>query len=534
MSKNSKNWLGNRLRLKLLPTTFLALSLALAACAPDPSLWGDLSTPTPNGTPQLPGAVTYDLVATITPTASVTPLVVLPLPGTATPGSEPMPTLPPVNTAGPLLLIKASSGDTLDIVAKRAGVSPAQIVSDVVLPPADALLKPGTLLLVPDILPKGDGPAEPFFPDSEFVYSPSAADFDANTYVSVQNGALAAYREYLMSKAWTTGAEAVQRIALDNSLNPRLLLAIIEYESRWVRGQPASFAQDEYPLGYVDYHYRGLFRQLMWAAGELSVGYYGWRAGTLNEISFPDGSTLRLSPKLNASSAGLMYFFAKLHNRPAWDQAVNSIAGLQAEMFGDPWARAAAVEPLFPPGLAQPELSLPFEPGKVWSFSGGPHSAWERQGALAALDFAPAAAVQGCVDSDHWILAPASGQVVRVDEGVVILDLDDDGREQTGWVMLFLHVATAGKAELGEFIPKDGKIGHPSCEGGVSTGTHVHIARKYNGEWILAEGPLAFNLDGWIARNGQEPYKGWLARGDQSIEACTCGTFETRIKREKP
>ncbi len=35
-------------------------------------------------------------------------------------------------------------------------------------------------------------------------------------------------------------------------------------------------------------------------------------------------------------------------------------------------------------------------------------------------------------------------------------------------------------------------------QGGEVTGTHVHIARKYNGEWILADGPLAFNLEGWI------------------------------------
>ena len=38
-------------------------------------------------------------------------------------------------------------------------------------------------------------------------------------------------------------------------------------------------------------------------------------------------------------------------------------------------------------------------------------------------------------------------------------------------------------------------------EGGHVTGTHVHIARKYNGEWIPADG-LAFNLEGWVAHDG--------------------------------
>ena len=33
-------------------------------------------------------------------------------------------------------------------------------------------------------------------------------------------------------------------------------------------------------------------------------------------------------------------------------------------------------------------------------------------------------------------------------------------------------------------------LGHPSCEGGNVTGTHVHLARKFNGEWIGAGGRM--------------------------------------------
>jgi len=116
---------------------------------------------------------------------------------------------------------------------------------------------------------------------------------------------------------------------------------------------------------------------------------------------------------------------------------------------------------------------------------------------------------------------------------VVILDLDGDGDERTGWVILFLHIASAGKAKTGAVLEKDDKIGHPSCEGGVSTGTHLHLARKYNGEWILADGPLPFDLDGWISRNGVAPYKGTLTKGDKIISASTSGSFETRIIRDK-
>jgi LasA protease len=518
--------------MKRLLQVFLLLTLTTSCAAPGGGLWGDVATPTPPG-PPTPTRIAYALVATITPTLTVTPQLVLPLSDTLTPDAPLMPTLPPVNTAGPMLLLRARSGDTLEIVAKRSGVRVDQIISDVILPAPNALLNPGVQLLVPDQLPAERTSNGLMLPDSEFVLSSSAIGFDTIQYVNDAGGYLSRYSQYLMSNGTTSGALAVQRVAYDNSLHPRLLLAVIELESRWVRGQPTTFVQDEYPLGYLDFNYKGFYRQLTWAAGELSVGYYGWRSGELTEITFDDGSRISLSPSLNAATAGLMYFLSKTHNREAWSQAVAAFPLLYAEMFGDPWPQAEQIEPLFPPGLTQPELSLPFQPGQVWSYTGGPHSAWERKGALAALDFAPGSIETGCVKSDKWVVAPAPGLVVRTGEGVVILDLDGDGYEQTGWALLFLHISDQDKVKTGTYLQKDDKIGHPSCEGGSSTGTHVHMARKYNGEWILAGGALPFNLSGWVAAQGAAPYKGTIMRNDIIINASTSGAFETRITRDK-
>ncbi len=538
--------------------SLILLSSLLSACGADSGLWGAQFTPTP---PAKASATSPGNPAP-TQTHDLTPLAVLPLPGTPTPGmaptsapiggggldfgatppaiptDSPFPTatLPPVNAGGPMEIYTSQGGDTLEIIAQRFQINPQQIISDQVLPPADALLTPGTLLLLPKSTnTEAMSPGERTIPDSEVVFGPSAMDFDISAYITAQNGYLNTYKEYIISGGWTTGAQAVERIAYENSLNPRIILAIIEYESHWVRGQPSTLAADEYPLGHVDYHYRRLFRQLMWASGVLSTGYYDWRAGKLTTLTFNDGTSLRMNPQLNAGTAAIQYYFAQTHDRAAWEQIVapNGFSALYAEMFGPPWERAQAFEPNLPAGLTQPELSLPFEPGKIWAFTGGPHSAWEIEGALAAIDFAPGAVEQGCVATENWVLAPAAGVVVRTATGVVVLDLDGDGHEQTGWNILFLHIATAGKAKLGASLQKDDKIGHPSCEGGISTGTHTHIARKYNGEWILADGPLPFNLDGWITHSSGAPYKGTLTKGDQTITASTSGTFTTRIIREK-
>jgi LasA protease len=522
----------------------------LTACArtTNPELWGAPTPPTPQTSdPANHPLVSFSisptvLIPNIIPSPSVTPLMVLPMPGSPTPGMAPSQqpptsaTLPPVNAAGPMDVYRSQSGDTLNAVAKRFGVDVSQIISDVVLPPPMVLIQIDTLLLMPKPTPDATmGPGERSIPDSEIVLGPSTMKFNTIDYVNEQNGYLANYREYILSGGDTSGAQAVERISLENSLNPRIILGIIEYESHWVRGKPTNVAQNDYPLGYFDYHNKGLFRQLMWASGTLSDGYYRWRSGDLTELTFKDGTKVRLNPNLNAGTAAIQYYFSQTHTRAEWDQAVASTGfpALFTEMFGPPWERAAAYEPVIPNGLIQPPLTLPFEPGKIWSFSGGPHSAWEEQGALAALDFAPGAREHGCVATDTWVLAPAAGVVARTGDGVVILDLDGDGYEQTGWNILFLHIRSDGKAKLGQMLQKGDHIGHASCEGGVATGTHLHIARKFNGEWMLADGPVPFIMDSWVAHNGAAPYKGTLTNGDKTIEASTSGSYETRIIRDK-
>ena len=73
-------------------------------------------------------------------------------------------------------------------------------------------------------------------PDSELVYSPSATDFDVAAYINAAGGYLSTYSEWLQSTKTTSGAQVIQRVALENSINPRLLLALIEYQSGWVYG----------------------------------------------------------------------------------------------------------------------------------------------------------------------------------------------------------------------------------------------------------------------------------------------------------
>ena len=178
-------------------------------------------------------------------------------------------------------------------------------------------------------------------------------------------------------------------------------------------------------------------------------------------------------------------------------------------------------------------MIVPFAAEQIWAYSGGPHGAGTREGARAAIDFAPGNTEPGCVPSQNWVVAAAPGLVVRSEKGVLVLDMDGDGYEQTGWVLAYLHIATENKIPVGSWVVKGQLMGFPSCEGGFSTGTHIHIARKYNGEWILAGGAMPFTLSGWVAGAGEKAYEGTLTRDGVVITANPYGTADTVIIRAK-
>lgn len=533
--------------MKRLISFFIATSFLLASCVGNTSLWGQYLTPTPpRGIP--PSSTPAPIIPTQTQDVSILEAVAETVTPAASFGEafvtqESTPfventSIPTTNA--PTVLYYTQSGDWLPAVAARFGVDVEDITSPKPLPERE-LIDPNTLLLIPDTLGRSIPftPAVQLIPDNELIFSSSAIGFDIADYVKQAGGYLSTYREYLGTTGWTSGARAIERLAYENSVNPRLLLAILDFEARWVRGKPENEFRIDYPLAQENYRNKGMFLQLTWGINQLSKGYYDWRAGKITELTFRDGNKLRIDPTLNAGTVGLMYYFSLNHTLNEWLRIMDQSSGFlpfYQSMFGDPWSRADMSGPIFPPGIGQPEMALPFEIRSAWALTGGPHSAWghddDAAGPLAALDFAPPSAKSGCLSNDKWVVASAAGLVVRSGNGVVVVDLDGDGSEQTGWNILYLHVATNDRVAKGLWVEKDNQIGHPSCEGGVSTGTHVHIARKYNGEWVIADGPLPLVLSGWTVYAGEKPYQGKMVKGDKVITADLYGQSLAVIRRE--
>jgi hypothetical protein len=447
-------------------------------------------------------------------------------------GPTPLPIREP-HPPGELFEYRAQSGDTLEAIAAHFNSTVEEILTaNPDLPASITTLPPEYPLQIPAYYVPLTGSPFHILPDSEVIYGPSAAGFDVSEEIDRRGGFLgdlSAFAYKRQREAW----EVVQVIAENYSLSPRILLAIMEYQSQALTAPFPEGEQATYPMGVEEARYKGLFWQLVWVAERLNDGYYGWRTGALEEIELADGFFVRPDPWQNAGTVAIHLVFAGIYGKQTFEHVVSPDGFYQTykELWGDPFEAEIT---LIPGNLQQPELSLPFMPNRIWDFTAGPHFCWGKSLPLGALDFAPPAMEGGCVPSAEWITAPAEGIIVRSDEATVVLDLDGDGDERTGWVLFFFHVGTEGRVAQGSVVEAGDLLGHPSCEGGISTGTHFHVARRYNGEWIQAGGAVAFVLDGWVTDFGDEPYLGTLTKGSKVVPASEVSTAANRIFYELP
>jgi murein DD-endopeptidase MepM/ murein hydrolase activator NlpD len=430
-----------------------------------------------------------------------------------------VPSLPnrPEYQPGEMVDYLVQSGDTLPALAGHFDTTGAEIQAGNPQIPVDATtLQPGMTVRIPMPFAPAWGTPIQIMPDSLFVDGPSVNGFDTEEFVSSQPGWLKDYREDI-GGVERSGAGLVDIVATNFSISPRALLVLLEYQTGAL-SQPVPPLGD-YPLGHIDANATGLYRQLVWAANILNAGYYGWRTGSLTQLVHPDYTIERPDPWQTAATLAFQYYFS-LGPLPGYAHATGAdgLKVVYLKLFGDPWAANVDL-PAIPANLQQPALVLPFPAGYAWSFTGGPHSAWGAAALQpwAAIDFAPP--VHNCDISDVPVVAMADGIVARSEAGVVMEDLDGDGNERTGWDILYLHIASKGEAGLGQRLKSGDPLGFASCQGGEATGTNVHIARKYNGEWMPIDGAVPFNLEGWIAHTGLAAYQGTLTRGNQTVTA---------------
>ena len=137
-------------------------------------------------------------------------------------------------------------GDTLGTIASAYGISLSALMEANDLSEA-SLLTVGMVLEIPPIeTDPNPGSSFKLIPDSELVYGPASIHFDVNAFVQEQGGYLASYAQDVNGE-YLTGTEILELVAENYSVNPRLLLALLEYRGGWVANPTPENV--DYPLG---------------------------------------------------------------------------------------------------------------------------------------------------------------------------------------------------------------------------------------------------------------------------------------------
>lgn len=478
---------------------------------------------TPTGQPVTP-TTAISAAATAGP-ATVALSTATPLPTrqpspTPIPSIEPMPI--PTPAGAPFIYHTITEGETLGYIADTYHTDLDTLIKMNGLSGPEAIIQTDQNLRVPVETDKV-APAAALLPDSEVVFSPVFTGFNTAEYITQKGGYLANFQQYVDGKP-LTGPEIVELVSKQFSVGPRLLLALLEYYGGWVTHATLTQEQLNQPLGPHNPRGSDLYRALAFTANRINAGYYGYKRDGFWIFKLPDGSQAISAQGVNAGTIGVQNILAVYSDWDTWQKELRGEGMLATyrQLFGDPFEHA--LNPVVPRTLTQPSLHLPWQTGKGFYFTSGPHSGYVDGSAWAAIDFGPPDVLGNCFYSAEPATAAADGVVVMARPGEVYLDLDGDGNIQTGWVLLYLHTALDAEqpVQVGQRLKQGDIIGYASCEGGLSDSSHVHFARRYNGEWMAAGGPVPMNLDGWVVQPNPVSYEGKMVKGNQVREACEC------------
>lgn len=423
-----------------------------------------------------------------------------------------------------------AAGETLTRIAALYDVSMDALINANELPNPD-YLEVGQVINLPQA-PVDYTPSFRMLPDSRLVRSIGSYRFDVEAFLRSQAGALAEISVLTPTRLADgsqrndalTASQIIDRVSREYSVDARLLLVFLEHFARLVT-VPAEdedallhpFLPPEPSAGAAR---AGLYNQLSWLANQLNMGYYDWKYRGKTILETAEGSRLFFHPDLNAGAIAGQFAAAQISEGAEWESDVGE-SGLHAtyrRLFGDLFNDAFETAPA---DLRQPELTLPFPRGDLWRFTGGFHGGWGNGSAWSAIDFAPPDEIDAgwCYTSKFPTTAIARGVVARLDDGVVVLDLDGDGDEGSGWTILYLHISPHDALREGQIVDAGNILGFVSCAGGFSTATHLHIARRYNGEWIPADcnrcpsgrDAPPFVMGDWqVVGLGRQLYQGFL------------------------
>lgn len=404
---------------------------------------------------------------------------------------------------------------------------------------------------VPVLAPIGGGaPAEtenplrqpaqtaPIFDDVRFTSEPNLTVPAVQALLDAQPGQLKSALLAVGDRNQTV-AEVVVGQAYLYSLNPKLILALLEFQQGLLANTAPSPEQFDWALKFrgEEEKWRGLHGQIRWGARELRRAMRDFPAAT--ELQYSDENVRGPIPAgMNAGSYAVLRVLAATMNPADLDRIIadGSFVATYSRLFEDPRQTLGPLPPPAAPFLSRPMAKQTY----VTSFfdheypfltqNGSLVSWWGRRETTVSYD-----------GHDGWdyglrppdpILAAASGTVVwagNSDDGCgvpargVVLD------HGNGYRTLYWHLSEIG-VELGQTVETGEQLGIVGATG-CANGSHLHFQTQYLGRNTDPYGWCASEVDPWSQHSAGTTSRWlWLDRPDP----CTLPTTELVVTHRSP
>ncbi|MBC8075645.1 MAG: peptidoglycan DD-metalloendopeptidase family protein, partial [Chloroflexales bacterium] len=421
----------------------------------------------------------------------------------------------------------------------RAAVAPTSRVASTVAPtPAAIAATPGGATPTPT----PPHPADDLFDPWRFSYEPNFAQAGIQSFLDAQPGILKGARIQVGDRSQPFAEVLVGMTSLF-SVNPKILLAMLEQQGRLLSIAQPSPAQLAQAMGYDADGRRGLWGQLRWAAVELRHAARDYPAGTT--ITFADGSKRDLGA-VSMPRYALSRTLALTTSPAGLNARLGGFLETYTRLFGDP-----RQVPLDWPAPAQPFMRAPMvEPRQITSFfdhdapflqeNGSLVSYWGRTEETLSYD--------GHTGWDY-ALAPPDAVLAAAPGTVIFAGNSDDGcgiaravilDHRNGYRTLYWHLSRFA-VEAGQQVEAGQKLGVAGDTGCV-TGPHLHFQTQYLGRdvdpygWCNAAAPDPRGASGsgqisvWLWSDRPSPCgpppPGSIVVDDSSPGFITSGTWE--------
>jgi len=374
--------------------------------------------------------------------------------------------------------------------APQGAAEPSPAPVPTMIPPPTALVYPTALPTpvppTPTAPPRPAGLPETLVAADRFTFEPDYYAAEVQAFLEAR-GSVLAQATFPLGAGEDTFAHALVGHCIRYSLNPKVLLALIEVESGLVRGGAAG--ETQWALGYRDAKWQGLELQLQWAAYTLADGFR--QAGAKETPLLTDGTLAPIPGEADAATQSILRLLSYTADAERFavlrSDGPGSFVAAYQELFGE--------DPRLPLGdswepARRPFLQMPFlGAALVTSYFDHEYPTFRSNGTI--LPYSGERGYQSYDGHDGWDYALAAGTPVQAaaagrvafagfldtlcatPAGLVVLD------HGGGYRTLYWHLQTIAAPEgtavaAGETI---GTVGSTGC----STGPHLHLSVEFLG-----------------------------------------------------